>query len=199
MIDLIQGEIITKGMNYVVLQAGGIGYRLYVSSLTILALPPIKEEATLYTYLHIREDELSLYGFLDIEDKELFVTLLSVSGIGPKLALTVFSRYRAGELKKIISVGDTASLINISGIGKKTAERMVLELKDKVGKIGSDELPLSNDNAPSDIRGQAISALLALGYSLSESQKAVPHALPAGKAVTVEELIRSALKTMAKY
>ncbi len=199
MIDLIQGEIITKGMNYVVLQAGGIGYRLYVSSLTILALPPIKEEATLYTYLHIREDELSLYGFLDIEDKELFVTLLSVSGIGPKLALTVFSRYRAGELKKIISVGDTASLINISGIGKKTAERMVLELKDKVGKIGSDELPLSNDNAPSDIRGQAISALLALGYSLSESQKAVPHALPAGKAVAVEELIRSALKTMAKY
>lgn len=200
MLEFIQGEMLIKGTNYVVVRAGGLGYRLLVSALTLEALPPLKEEVTLYTYLHIREDEYSLFGFFTAEEKEIFTTLLSVSGVGPKLALAILSRLKASDFKRVILLGDTVSLVSIPGVGKKTAERIILELKDKMGKM---ELPeqFSAGEAPahSDVREQAVSALLALGYSLAEAQKAVPVPPITGSGATVEDLIRTALKTLAKY
>lgn len=200
MIEFIQGELMMKGTNYIVVQAGGIGYRLYVSALALASLPPVREEITVFAYLHVREDEFTLYGFLSMEDKENFNQLLSVSGVGPKVALAVQSRLKAGELRRAIILGELGVLVNIPGVGKKTAERMILELKDKMGRPDTDMQNIAVGGiAVQDNRGQAVAALLALGYSIAEAERAVP-ATPAGdKTATVEDLIRSALKTMTKY
>lgn len=199
MIEFIQGELQLKGANYAVVQVGGIGYRLYISALTMAKLPGIREEVTLFAYLHVREDELTLYGFLSAEEKEIFLSLLQVSGIGPKLALAILSRLSAPELHKAIVCGDTQSLLNVPGVGKKTAGRLILELKDKLGK----EVLLEEANPAvaainTDARSEAVSALIALGYSLAEAQKAVPI-VQGDKDYSAEELIRIALKNIAKY
>ena len=107
MIEFIQGELQLKSANYVVVQVGGIGYRLFTPSLTIAKLPSLREEVTMFTYLHVREDELSLYGFLSSEEKDTFITLLQVSGIGPKLALAILSRLSVFELRRAIVFSDT--------------------------------------------------------------------------------------------
>jgi len=201
LIEFIEGKLYTKGANNVVVRVGGIGYRLFVSSMTMDSLPPLKEDVVLYAYLHIREDEFSLFGFLNIEEREIFSLLLAISGVGPKLALSILSRLKVPELKRVIILGDTAALVSIPGVGKKTAERIILELKDKIAK---QELLVSNSQPDrgadqSSIRGEAVSALLALGYGLSEAQKAVPFPEKSDDAVTVEELVRAALKYLAKY
>lgn len=149
MLDFIQGELIKKEPDYVVLLVGGIGYRLMVSAITLAAMPTIKNSVTLYTHLHVREDELTLYGFATEEEKELFAILLSVSGIGPKLAMAVLSKMNVMEFKRAIILGDTAMLTTIPGVGKKTAERMILELKDKVGKLDTEadsEMQITTDS-----------------------------------------------------
>lgn len=199
MIEFLQGELSLKGANYVVIQVGGIGYKVYSPSLTIAKLPVLREEITLFTYLHVREDELSLYGFLSIEEREMFLALLQVSGIGPKLALVILSQMSVQELRRAILLGDMQPLLSISGVGKKTAGRMVLELKDKLGKdVLLEEINLeATDTIHPDVRGEAVSALLALGYSLAEAQKAVP-VLRVDQDYSVEDLIRLALKNSAK-
>lgn len=200
MIEYIQGELQIKGTNYIVIQVGGIGYRLFTSSLTIAKLPPVKKEVTVFTYLHVREDELSLYGFLSSEEKKFFVTLLQVSGIGPKLALVILSHLSGSELRRAIVLGDTQTLLTIPGIGKKTAGRMVLELKDKLQKEAFPEENLSEMGLGvmnTDTRSEAVSALLALGYSVAEAQKAVP-VTKEDQDFSVEDLIRIALKQMGK-
>jgi Holliday junction DNA helicase RuvA len=198
LIEFIQGELQLKSSNYLVVQAGGIGYRLFAPSLTIAKLPAVREEVTIFTYLHVREDELSLYGFLSSEEREAFTTLLQVSGIGPKLALSILSHFPVSELRRAILLGDTQSLLTIPGVGKKTAGRMILELKDKLEK----QAPWAEENSEigrghTDLRSEAITALLALGYSLTEAQKAVPL-LQEGQDYSVEDLIRLALKNTAK-
>lgn len=199
MLEFIQGELVTKGLNYLVVQAGGLGYRLQVSANTLGAMPAINSQVTVYTHLYIREDELSLYGFHNEEEKELFGILLSVSGIGPKLALAVLSKYNSADFKRAIILGDTAMLVSIPGVGKKTAERMVLELKDKVGKLETEAgLRITENPAAADLRSQAVTALMALGYSLAEAQKAVPVSdnVPGE---TVEDLLKTGLKNLARF
>lgn len=198
MIEFMQGELQLKSANYLVVQVGGIGYKLFASSLTIAKLPPVREEVTMFTYLHVREDELSLYGFLSSEERELFITLLQVSGIGPKLALAILSHLSISELRRAILFGDTQSLLTIPGVGKKTAGRMILELKDKLAKqaLPEEEIPDSG-LLNTDMRSEAVSALLALGYSLAEAQKAVP-VMKEDQDYSVEDLIRLALKNTAK-
>lgn len=199
MLDFIQGELIKKEPDYVVLLVGGIGYRLMVSAITLAAMPTIKNSVTLYTHLHVREDELTLYGFATEEEKELFAILLSVSGIGPKLAMAVLSKMNVMEFKRAIILGDTAMLTTIPGVGKKTAERMILELKDKVGKLDTEadsKMQITTDSPATDLRSQAVTALLALGYSLAEAQKAVPLN---AQAETVEDLVRLGLKNLARF
>ena len=200
MIEFIEGELLTKGTNYVVVRLGGIGCRLFVSGLTLDALPPVKEEVVLYTYLHIREDEISLYGFLGLEEREAFSLLLTISGVGPKLALAVLSRLSVSELQRAIILGEPAALISVPGVGKKTAERIILELKDKMGKqellLAQSRPGLGPDST--GVRREAVSALLALGYSFNEAQKAVPFPDQTGHDVTVEGLVRAALKNLLK-
>lgn len=195
----MEGKLKYKGVNYVVIEVGGIGYKLYVTAITLSKFNNINDVVMIFTYLHIREDELSLYGFFSNEEKEIFVTLLKVSGIGPKLALTILSQLNAEELRRTIILEDIKPLVNISGVGKKTAGRMILELKDKMGK---DALPVENvvemTSVNVDARGEAVSALLTLGYNLAEAQKAVPI-MNDNNNVSVEELIRLALKNSAKY
>lgn len=199
MLEFIQGELVSKGLNHVIVQVGGLGYRLHVSALTLAAMPTIKNQVTLYTYLYIREDELSLYGFRDEEEEELFATLLSVSGIGPKLALAILSRLSGADFKRAIILGDTATLVNIPGVGKKTAERMILELKEKVGKLEfAVGVKVVENPSTTDIRSQAVTALLALGYSLAEAQKAVPI-ISAEQDTTVENLVKAGLKNLVKF
>jgi Holliday junction DNA helicase RuvA len=199
LIEFIQGELQLKSSKYIVVQVGGIGYRLFVPSLTMAKLPSVREEVTMFTYLHVREDELSLYGFLSSEEREIFIILLQVSGIGPKLALAILSHLPVAELRRAILLGDTNSLTTIPGVGKKTAGRMILELKDKLGKQAlPEEEMLVTGPLHTDVRSEAISALLALGYSLTEAQKAVPT-LSEGQDYSVEDLIRLALKNIAKY
>lgn len=199
MLEFIQGELVKKEPTYVVIQVGGIGYRLQVPALTLAALPAVKNTATLFTDLYVREDELALYGFATEEEKELFATLLSVSGIGPKLALAILSKMNGGEFKRAIILGDTVTLTTIPGVGKKTAERMLLELKDKVGKLETDNgLRIASDGAATDVRSQAVTALLSLGYSLAEAQKAVPLGNDA-QVNTVEDLVRVGLKNLARF
>lgn len=199
MIEYMQGELQSKGANYVVIQVGGIGYRLYVSALTMAKLPSISEEVTVFVYLHVREDELSLYGFLSAEEKGIFLSLLQVSGIGPKLALAILSRLSVSELHNAIVSGDTQSLLIVPGVGKKTAGRLILELKDKLAKtVLPEEINSEAAVINSDARSEAVSALLSLGYSLAEAQKVVPI-VQGEKDYTAEELIRLALKQLAKY
>lgn len=199
MIDFMQGKLIRKGMNFVVMQIGGIAYRLSVSAVTMDELPILNEEVILYTYLHIREDEISLFGFINEEEKGVFTTLLTVSGIGPKLALTILSQIKVAELKKAIIFEEIAPLTSVSGVGKKTAERIILELKDKIGKQDL-EMQKFKGEVPSSIsvRSEALAALIALGYSQPEAQKAISSIKSSDKMLTVEELIRHALKNIAK-
>jgi Holliday junction DNA helicase RuvA len=199
LIEFIQGELQLKSTNYIVVQVGGVGYRLFTPSLTMAKLPSVREEVTMFTYLHVREDELSLYGFSSSEEREIFTILLQVSGIGPKLALAILSHMSVSELRRAIILGDTKSLTTIPGVGKKTAGRMILELKDKLEKQAlPEEEIMVKGTLHTDARSEAISALLALGYSLTEAQKAVPISKE-GQDYSVEDLIRLALKNIAKY
>lgn len=200
MLEFIEGEIISKSLNSVVVKVGGWGLRLHASTLTLESLPNLHEEVTLYTHLHVREDEYSLFGFFRSEEKEIFVTLISISGIGPKLALSILSKYKPPELKRVIILGETSALVSIPGVGKKTAERIILELKDKLGKQElSDYVQPYDIKAVADVRSEAVAGLLALGYSLIEAQKAVPFPTSSEKDITAEELLRRALKLLAKY
>jgi len=201
LLEFIQGRLVAKGPNHVVVQAGGFGCRVFVSTFTWESLPPPGEEVVLYTHLHIREDDFSLFGFSGPEEKEFFVMLMSVSGIGPKLALAILSRLRVSELKRSILLGDVAPFSAVPGVGKKTADRIILELKDKVRKQEWPEYARPGAAQHyADAREEAVAALLALGYTLPEAQKAVPFPDPSSATrQTVEELLRIALKALAKY
>ncbi|MDX9871004.1 MAG: Holliday junction branch migration protein RuvA [Clostridia bacterium] len=200
MLEFIQGELLNKGLNSVVVKTGGFAFRLSVPALTVEGLPRLHEEICLYTYLYFREEEFSLYGFQNPEEKELFITLLTISGIGPKLALSILSKYRVSELRRVIVWGDTKALTGIPGVGKKTADRIVLELKDKVGKQEAAEWaqPVAASREM-DVRQEAVAGLVALGYSAHEAQNAVPFPGPDQTNVTAGELLRQALKQLAKY
>ena len=135
MIALVRGTLAYKSIDHVIVDVGGVGYRLSIPLSTFYSLPE-SGEVSLFTHTHVREDALLLYGFLTLEEKDLFVILIGISGIGPKLAINILSHIPAGELKRAIAAGDIKRLSGLPGIGKKTAERLVLELKDKVVPAG---------------------------------------------------------------
>lgn len=199
MIEFLQGQLCHKEANSIVLQVGGIGYRLSVSSITMQTLPPIKNDVTIYTYLHVREDDLSMYGFCQIEERDFFLLLLSVSGVGPKMALAILSSLKTAQLKKAIILGDINDLVKVQGVGKKTAQRIILELKDKVGKADvNDVYEQAETSSELNVRKEAVSALMALGYNLTEAQKAVSDIKIEVETISIEEVIRIALKNLVK-
>ena len=169
MISFLRGRIINKGINYAIIETHDLGYQVFAGE-TLLNDLKIGAETELYTHHQIKEDASDLYGFKTLEDLELFELLLTVSGVGPKSALGVLSIAASGDIKEAIVRGDANLLTKVSGIGKKTAERLVLELKTKVLRSGSATVTLNSAAASG---GDEIDALMSLGYSLSEARAAL--------------------------
>src|SRR6476620_8692641 len=162
MIAHLRGKLLAKHPNQAVVETGGVGYDVTISVPTFSDLPGIGGEVALHIHTHVREDALALYGFLRSSEKALFEKLITVSGIGPKLAITILSGMAADEMVNSIRGNDIARLTRIPGIGKKTAERMVLELRDKLPEAGTPAAPTATPLRP--IEDDVLSALLNLGY-----------------------------------
>ncbi len=192
MIAHLRGRLLTKHPNQAIVDCAGVGYDVTISVPTFSDLPNIGAEVSLFIHTHVREDALALYGFLRSQDKQLFERLISVSGIGPKLAITIVSGMPADEMVSAIRGNDVARLTRIPGIGKKTAERMTLELRDKL-----DAFTAAPIRAASPIEDDVLSALLNLGYQRPAAEKAVAAAAGAnGKSASFETLFKQALSAI---
>jgi holliday junction DNA helicase RuvA len=192
MIERLSGEVAAKGAEGVVLDVGGVGFLLEVSAITLRDVPPVGERCVLYAHLNVREDALQLFGFSTEEERELFRLFIGVSKIGPKLALAALSCRRAAELKRALALGDVALFSSVPGIGKKTAERLILELREKVGDIGVGAgdlvggVPCAGDGSLSVARA----ALMELGLAAQEADRLLAGADPEA---SVEVIVRQAL------
>ncbi|HXB63080.1 MAG TPA: Holliday junction branch migration protein RuvA [Acidobacteriaceae bacterium] len=189
MIAHLRGVLLAKHPNQAIVECGGVGYDVTISVPTFSGLPTEGAEVSLVIYTHVREDQIALFGFSETIEKKLFEKLIAVSGIGPKLAITVLSGLPAEKLVGAIRGGDHAMLTRIPGIGKKTAERVVLELKDKLDEIGSGPTAASGGAAGDDV----LSAMVNLGYARPAAQKAIETALASGGAEDFEQLFRAAI------
>ena len=190
MITHIKGKLVEKTPTYVVIDCNGIGYKLHISLQTF---SNIKEEnCLLFTHLSVKEDSHTLYGFLDENERSLFRNLISVSGVGPSTAQVVLSTFSADETRQYIISADVAALQSVKGIGGKTAQRIIIDLKDKLGKgIASNDITLYKDN---DLRNQALSALVALGFSKKIAEQKVDKILRDNpEDISVEALVKAAL------
>ncbi len=200
MIALVRGSLAYKSVDHVIVDVGGVGYRLFIPLSTFYSLPE-SGEISLYTHTHVREDALLLYGFLTLEEKEMFGTLIGISGIGPKLAVNILSHIPVGDLKSAIASGDVKRLSGLPGIGKKTAERLVLELKDKVGPV--EELAaeagsqVTAKSSSADAINDVISALVNLGYKENQAKKVLEN-MELSPGVTMEEALKGALKVLVR-
>lgn len=194
MINSIKGALSEISPANITITANGIGYEILISLSTFDKLPKIGSDCKILTYLHVREDILQLYGFLTHEEKDLFKLLLTVSGIGPKTALTILSGMTIENLKNAIASENTGLLNEIPGVGKKTAQRIIIELKERVGGVGI-KLPKPILKEEELILNDAISALLNLGYKQMPAQGAVEKALAEAESkIKLEDLIKRALK-----
>ena len=194
MIDQISGKIISINDNYVVLGVGGLGIKVNISANFSSKLVN-KDLITLVTYLNVREDALDLYGFKNESERNLFLMLISISGIGPKLAVSILSGVELDELKSNIISGDIKSLTSIPGVGAKTAKRIIIELKDKLSKTTTTELGFEDDFS-SKISKDVLSALVGLGYSESMATEVIKRINTAKSNKSLESLIKESLKIL---
>ena len=196
MIYQISGNLITKYKDFVVLEVSGIGLKITATNNTIDAFK-LKEKILLYTYLNVREDALDLYGFHSMLEREVFLLLIGISGIGPKLAITILSGMLPDHLKDKIISGDISALTSIPGVGAKTAKRIIIELKDKFTKIEEGSLGFS-DKLNSKLYEDALNALSSLGYNPQQSKKALLHVANVKDELknNLEEIIKTALKQL---
>lgn len=192
MIAQLAGALAYKSPEQLVVDVHGVGYQVFVSLNSFYRLPAPGSPVSLLIHTHVREDSLQLFGFAEQAEKELFLLLLGVSGIGPRLALNILSGTPTQELQAAIEAGDLVRLVAIPGIGKKTAERLIVELRDKVRLLGGTR-PSDGAGPTTGMEAEAISALLNLGYRRGEAERAVQGAITAG-AADIESVIRSALK-----
>lgn len=191
MIAYLEGGIKISKPTELIVMAGGVGYQVFISLTTYESVAG-KEAASLFIHTIVREDAINLYGFAELEEKELFELLISVSGVGPKSALSMLSGIRAGELKRAIGLGDISRLTTVPGVGKKTAERLVLELRNKI-----DSLTVTIQESAFPVRAEAIAALTALGYNQRVAEKAIRDILDVTPALALEDVLKQALKKMA--
>lgn len=202
MYSYIKGILTDVEENLVVLEAGGIGYNIYTTAQTFDYLPSVGEELKLYTYLNVREDAMLLYGFLTKDDLKVFKLLLGVSGIGPKGALAILGVMSTDDLRFAVLADDAKAIAKAPGIGAKTAQRLILELKDKLSLEEAFEQKLANEvtkKAPNQLTGiknDAVQALVALGYSSSDALKTV-NTVEITEDSDVEDVLKAALKNMA--
>jgi len=194
MIAHLRGRIVAKHPNQVIVEAGGVGYDVNITIPTFSELPAAGSEVALHIHTHVREDALALYGFLRAEEKRLFERLISVSGIGPKLAVTILSGMAAEAMVAAIRDNDVAQLTRIPGIGKKTAERMVLELRDKLEGLAA--APAAPKASP--LEEDVLSALVNLGYQRAAAERALARLASNGKGDSFEKLFRDTLALLAK-
>ena len=198
MIALIRGHLIQKNPGYVLVETNGIGYQLFVSLTTFYDLPESEQNVVLHAHTHVREDLLQLYGFSTLLEKELFQILIGVSGIGPKLALNILSGITPPELVHSLGSGDMARLISIPGVGRKTAERMILDLKEKAQKIQSREaFPRMDRRPPDEMAEDVVSALVNLGYKKGQAEKAVESILRQTPDITLERALKASLTVLS--
>ncbi len=196
MIAHLRGKLLAKHPNQAIVETAGVGYDITITVPTFSDLPAAGAEVALHIHTHVREDAIALYGFLRPAEKLLFEKLLTVSGIGPKLAITILSGMAADEMVGAIRGNDVARLTRIPGIGKKTAERMVLELRDKLPQLATPAVPLlSTMNATEE---DVLSALLNLGYQRPTAEKALAVATKNGPAGSFDALFRDALAALSK-
>ena len=194
----ITGTLVYSDLSSVAIDCNGVAFRCNVSMNTLQHMPQRNSKVTVYTYLNVRDDALDLFGFYSTDELDMFKLVTSVSGVGPKNALAILSEFEPDNLRIIIASGDAKSLTRASGVGTKLAQRIILELKDKVGSIGGNvEAEIASVGAVSASKNaaEAVEALVSLGYSQSEASLAVGRL---DSQLSVEELIRLALKSMAK-
>lgn len=194
MIAHLRGRLIAKHPNQAIVEAAGVGYDVVITVPTFSELGGLGGEVAMHIHTHVREDAIALFGFLHPEEKQLFEKLLSVSGIGPKLAITILSGMAAAEMVGAIKSNDVAKLTKIPGIGKKTAERMVLELRDKLKDFGL--VPAAPPTSP--IEEDVLSALTNLGYQRPMAEKAVATVSKNGTAQEFDAMFREALALLSK-
>lgn len=195
MIARLAGTLLERSPERVIVDVSGVGYCVFVSLQTFADLPPEGSPIELMTYTHVREDALQLYGFRDGMERRLFLLLKEVSGIGPRLAINILSGMPASELRDALREGDVVRLVAIPGVGKKTAERMVLELRDKVAALDGERRVAADD--PRRIASDAVSALVNLGYRRPDAEQAVEGAVSTGKSA-FEDVIREALRRLSR-
>jgi len=197
MIATLSGTLTHKFLDHIIVDVNGIGYRVHVPLSTFYELPELNARVNLNIHTHVREDLIHLYGFYSMQEKEMFLRLIDIAGVGPKLALGILSGITAADLRAAIWAGDITRLNRIKGVGKKTAQRIVIELKDKLNKAETDlALPTLSGDSPDKI-ADTVSALLNLGYTLKESEDAVKRTVrDNGDDLSLEELIRKSLKAL---
>ncbi|WP_163193941.1 Holliday junction branch migration protein RuvA [Clostridium thermarum] len=194
MYEYIKGSYKGFYKDYVVIENNGIGYKIYVPGSTLTKLPKIGDEVQLYTYQMVREDFIGLYGFISREELDMFLLLLNINGVGAKAALSIQSILDVERLQFAIAVGDEASLTRAPGVGKKTAQRIILELKDKMKKVRGNAEEISIDyTTKSSIYADAIEALMALGYSEKECVSVLKNV---NLADSLEGVIKNSLKQL---
>ena len=199
MIAYIKGTLEAKGNGFVIVESGGIGYRIFMSPTALTQMPASGETVKVYTYMNVKEDGISLYGFSSLEEQELFLRLITVSGVGPKGALAFLSQLRPQESILAILSDDVKTLSKAPGVGRKTAQRVILELKDKFQTAEAVAWEIEEQAAPTSAgaKFEAIDALTALGYSRSEAAGAVNAV--AAEEMTTEEILKAALKKMVRF
>lgn len=197
MIAFLRGRLLEKQPNRIVLDVNGVGYDVAVPLSTYYVLGEPAAEVSLRVHTHVREDALSLFGFATRLEQELFERLIAISGIGPKVALSVLSGIEPPEFVRAVQTGDVARLTSIPGVGKKTAERIVLELKDRLPRAVV-ATPVGDDAAPATTRDDLLSALINLGYHRPLAEKAVDAATKRSAGGDFEQLLRQALRELAR-
>jgi len=192
----LSGTLLRKGPNEVVVDVGGVGYRVQIPVSTFFRLGEEGTSVRLRIHTHVREDVLALFGFLTPAEQELFEHLIGVAGVGPKLAVNILSGIEADELVAALRAGDVPRLTRVPGVGKKTAERLVLELKEKLRALPASAPAPAAAGAPADVREDLLSALANLGYTRAEAERAVDKTLHNGPA-PFEDLLRRALRGLS--
>jgi Holliday junction DNA helicase RuvA len=201
MIALISGKIVHKGISHVIVDVHGVGYRIFIPLTTFYELPEAGQVITLHVHTNVKQDAINLFGFYTVQERDLFQLMISVSGIGPKMSMNILSGISAQELLRAISGGNVGKLVNIPGVGKKMAERLILELKEKViKKMMIEEMPAADDQhqAGEIIIEDALSALVNLGYKSNVAKDALDKVLQASEEeLGMDQLLKKTLKILA--
>lgn len=204
MISYIRGELAEIGENHVVIDVGGVGYGIFMSGSDMSSLPKTGQEVKIYTYLHVKEDLMQLFGFLTKDGLEVFKLIIGVSGIGPKGGLSILTQMTPNDLRFAVMAGDAKAISKAQGIGKKTAEKLILELKDKlklsdtIGRETDAPSVPGNEEGAGRIQNEAVEALTALGYGSTEAFQAVRN-VEINEDSTVEDVLKQALRQMALF